>query len=244
MPSDGFATVDVVDAEEESQEELLRNENSELLAELRVREAECIVNDMELTQVKSECEGLNTELARVKQLLAKSEHDRKRAIAKYNHLLDEMRSSPTEMEAKLAEYRRKADDFEDRIEKQRAAWQETGVFLKTQTVDAEAGNHTLREEITQLNTSLNDERKKIETLTVELENAQTESQEWERKAKDAELKLASTGKTHTAIQSLFRKQSVEQAKRAATAAQESDESSFENIEHVAGEVTTHIEIAA
>jgi len=219
--------------------QLLEEEMAELRTELHVKEAEFIQTDMELTMVKSEAEDLKAELARVKALHAKTEHDRKRAIAKYNHLLDEMRSSPTEMEANLAEYRRKADDLEDQIEKQRAAWQETGVFLKNQTIDAEDGTHNLRDEINQLNKSLEDERKKVGALSVDLETAHTQSQEWERQAKDAELKLASAGNTHSDVVDMYRQQS-EELRRMATVNEDEESTSFEQ---VAGEDKQELVIA-
>merc|ERR1719410_2406983 len=132
---------------------------------------------MEVTMLKSECEDLKAELSRLKALHAKSEIDRKRSISKYNRLLDEMRSSPIEMEAKLAQYRRKADDLEDSIEKQRSAWQETGFLLKNQTEESQRKSEDLREEIAQLNQTLDDERKKVENLSADLETAQEKGEE-------------------------------------------------------------------
>jgi len=245
--SEEFTVVPTV--EDDDQTQLLNDEITELRAELQVKEAECIEYDMELTLVKSECEDMKAELSRVKALLAKSEMDRKRSVTKYNSLLDEMRSSPSEMEAKLADYKRKSDDLEDSIENQRSAWQTTGQLLKDQTEESHRQSTDLRIEIAQLNKTLNEERKRVETLSYDLETAQTQSEDWERQYKDMEIKLASAGKTHTDVADMYRQQSEHLQRMATVTEDEASSCSLgqeksDGFEHVAGEVGNNIVITA
>lgn len=226
---------ETVDAEEPDEKQLLNDEIIELRTELQVKEAECIEYDMELTLVKSECEDLKAELARAKQLAAKSEAERMRSIVKYNKLLDEMRGSPNQMEAALAQYKSKADDLEDSIEEQRAAWLNTGQLLKDQTEETARKSVDLREEIAQLNKSLDEERKRVSDITEQLESAQTQSEEWERNYKDIELKLAAAKNTHTDVVDMYRQQS-EHLQRMATVEEHSITNASDSFEHVEGEV--------